>query len=316
MEPNNFLSLDQINDNLIQNIFLKSLKLNVSKISHVEKGEANLVFKITTSSANFYLRISKMQDIDFLGESWAMERAASKGVPVAKILVLDNLEFENGKFQYSIQTEVLGKPLEEIFNEFESGGKIVNEAGKILSSIHSVSVDFCGKIARKDEERFTNYHDLLNQKFIKRPGAIEFIVGEIADKDYQDVELIKTIFDQEAQLFKGDKNVLSHKDFGPEHIFVYKDQVSGIIDWGECGGFTAIHDFAWWNYYFSQKYPIEELKKQYLNQNLFDQYFEKKLKLVELNIALDSIWWYDYISNKESLTYNVSKLQELIEFFR
>ena len=310
------LSPESISQDIIEKLSFKHLGQKPYQIERIIKGETNLVFKLSCESSNFFLRIAKTNDVDFTGEVLAMDKATVHGVLVAEVVAVDFFNFEKGNFQYTIQAEIAGLTLETFYNTNELNLEYVTEAGRTLSLIHKVPMDFCGKVARKDSERFTNYYDLLMKKFVDRPEVMKLVIGEIAGKNKQEVEFVKTIFDEFSSLFAEDKNILSHKDFGPEHIFINEGSISGIIDWGECGGFTPIHDFAWWEYFFAEKYPLHTLKEGYQNKALFDHNFETKLKLVELNYAFDFIWWYDHVGNKEEVEINVKKLNDLISYFQ
>ncbi|MCL5970000.1 MAG: phosphotransferase, partial [Patescibacteria group bacterium] len=109
---------------------------------------------------------------------------------------------------------------------------------------------------------------------------------------------------------------LNHNDFGPKHIMVNKNQITGILDWGEVSGHSPINDFAKWDYWFGEELPIELLKQGYLDKKLFNEDFEWMLNWIKLNNGLGVLWWYYQQKYKKAVEKAKNKLIKELKYYK
>lgn len=108
---------------------------------------------------------------------------------------------------------------------------------------------------------------------------------------------------------------LNHNDFGPKHIMVKENNISGILDWGDVEGHSPINDFAKWDYWFGEEPPLDWLKEGYQDKSIFNDNFEWMLHWIRLNNGLGVLWWYHKQKYPKAIEKAKNKLLKDLEFY-
>ncbi len=190
--------------------------------------------------------------------------------------------------------------------------EIIFKAGEILSKIHSIKTNGFGELDGSGNGLFTNFSDLMQEHI----GQEEDFLSIAKEIDFNLVAM-KKVFRilKEKKLFMSTKSVLNHNDFGPKHIMVKNDKITGILDFGEVSGHSPINDFAKWDYWFSNEIPLDWLKSGYSNKNLFDSHFDEILHWIKLNNGLSVLWWYYTQNYSEAVEKAKQKLYDDLAFY-
>src|SRR3989338_1687701 len=149
-------------DEAISNIIQEGTKKEIKEKKRIIAGE---VYDITlTDDTHVILRISKHK-ADFLQEKWAIEKVEKLGVPVPKIILIKNFDKE-GKTA-CLMEKIEGEPLERGNINFDNldeelRRKLINQAGEILSKIHSVKTRGFGWIIGDGKPQVKTSDDLID----------------------------------------------------------------------------------------------------------------------------------------------------------
>jgi len=270
-------------------------KIVINK-NRVIAGEANEVYDIELSDkSHVIVRISRAEKQEFEQERWAIEKCREIGVPVPEILSLQHINFENKPLHICIQEKLVGEPLErgEIdFHSFseERQRQIIFQAGEILSKIHSIKTEGFGTLNGSGKGSYATFSDLMREHvnheedFLSMAKEMNFDLGAM--------KKIFRILKEKSNSLPIIESVLNHNDFGPKHIMLKDDIISGILDFGEVNGHSPVNDFAKWDYWFSDEIPLDWLKSGYSNKTLFADNFDEILHWIRLNNGLGVLWWY------------------------
>lgn len=305
-------------DEVIFDVIKNGLNKELVSKTRIVAGEANEVYLAQLSDdSEVIVRISRKEKTEFDKENWAIEKCREIGVPAPKILLTKTLDFEDKHLHFCIQEKLDGEPLERgniNFHSFseERKKKIIFQAGEILSKIHSIKTDGFGELDKNGKGEFQTFSDLMREhvnhekEFLTMAKEINF--------DENAMQKIFRILKEKAGTLNFEPS-LSHNDFGPKHIMIQNDTVSGILDFGEVCGHSPINDFAKWDYWFSDEIPLEWLKDGYTNKDLFSKDFDNILHWIRLNNGLGVLWWYHNQKYPEAIEKAKQKLCNDLAFY-
>ncbi len=281
-------------------------------------GEANEVYDVTTTSGEAVIvRVSHEEYEAFGKEKWAIEQCQKVGVPVPKVLLVEDVRTD-GKFRsICILEKLKGEPLMERVRDDsidkQNRDTILKETGKLLSKIHSVKTKKFGWL----DENGCGHQDSWTEFILKRTKDTKRY-KEVAAK----INLDPSLIDRAAEILTQHQDVYSqveprllHGDLGFEHIFVDGSNITGIIDWGNAASGDPIHDFAWWNFFHKDDETGLLLMEGYENKDLFKSEFALKLNLYKLYLSLDFLDYYDQGDYKPGLEITRGNLLRGIGYF-
>lgn len=283
-------------------------------------GEVNEVYEITLSdSSKVILRISPNGSPDFKQEEWAMKKAEELGVPVPKILLIKYLTMRNKEYGFCLMKKINGELLERgkiDFNKLsrDQQQRYLNQAGEILSKIHSIPMIGFGRIVGKGKSRYKNTSQLFANWLDKRD-----LYEKTAREAVLDLSIVKTAFklgeDFKEKLLQIQPH-LNHGDYFPKHLMVKGGKIIGILDWADIRSDSSVYDFANWDFWVGKHFPTKWLKEGYTNKSLFDDDFEAILHFVKITIGLEVFEWYHKQKYKERVEKTKAKLAQDINYFK
>lgn len=307
-------------DEIIQEIVKEGTGKQLASKQRVIAGEANEVYNITLSdNKNVILRISKSAYPNFLQEKWAIEKVEKLGVPTPKILLIKHFTVDGKEKSACLMDKVDGEPLERGKINFDKldlrlRKNLINQAGEILSKIHSIETQGFGWIIGEGKAEYKTSNDLIDGLLNKHELFEKMAAKEDLDKHI----VIKTL--GIIKNFKGSyskiKPHLNHGDYSHKHFMVKDNKITAILDWGGVRSDTPIYDFAWWDYWFGEYIPTEWLKEGYSNKELFDNNFDNFLHLLRLFRGLETLNWYHQEKYKPAVEKAKIKLLKDLEYFK
>lgn len=230
--------------------------------------DSEVYFVNTPDGKRYIVKIKREGRISYAQEAWAMEQARSQGVPVADVLLLDSMEIDGQPTDVMVQSVVAGGPLQARRGEIsqEQFADVLREAGKLLRKIHQTPVS--GAYRRNDDGTwsFPDWKALMRSMIDGRREEMELsIQGGIPREHVEDILARSERVDERVTSLS---LVLNHGDFMPEHIYVGDDlKITGIIDFGDCKGAVAIHDFAFITL-IGPKIPLAPILEGYGDERL------------------------------------------------
>lgn len=282
-------------------------------------GEANEVYDIEFSDySHVIVRISRGEKLEFEQEKWAIEKCAEIGILVPEILLIKHTIFDNKPLHICIQKKLEGEPLERgaiNFYSFPEDRKkrIMLQAGEILSKIHSIKTQGFGELNKDGEGSYKTFDKLMRECVNEEKELM--LVAKQVNFDVNAMRKILDILREKANLTSNIEPILNHNDFGPKHIMIKNETISGILDFGEVCGHSPVNDFAKWDYWFGDVAPIEWLKKGYLNKALFKDDFEEILHWIRLSNGLWVLSWYHKQKYLRAVEKAKEKLYKDLEFY-
>ncbi|MCX6705527.1 MAG: phosphotransferase, partial [Candidatus Woesebacteria bacterium] len=120
---------------------------------------------------------------------------------------------------------------------------------------------------------------------------------------------------ENKEMFKIDEAYLLHGDFGPKHLLIVDNHVTGILDFEGAKGGDPIRDLAWLNFFYGDSFSIDWLKVGYKNKDIFDENFDLKMKLYRLHLGLDLLEYYESEKNKSGMIHTRERFIKELENF-
>ena len=298
---------------LIEDIVSQNLGQKVLKLNRIIAGEANEVYNIQTENNNHIIRIDHRESNVFEKEKWAKDLATDLGVPTPKVLKIGFLINNCKSYQYSLEEFVAGNIHSIYQTERETLEAIFEQAGAILSKIHNIQLSGFGDLNQDYQGKYATMIDKIKVSKLNQKSDYK----AIAIARNLDWELINQLFvelEKNLGVFDREPSVLIHRDFNHKHFIVDdKLQIRSIIDWGEVHAGSPIEDFARWELWFGEIFPVEILTRQYHNQKYLTSNFDLKLKLMQLIEALNLIDYYDKIDDTDSFPFVMNKIQKILQ---
>lgn len=266
-------------------------------------GEINEVYSVKTENGNeVIVRISHRDKPRFETEKFALDRAREVGVPTPRVLLIDQ--------NICVEEKLPGEQLNKVFSKGrdEKSKNLVMKAGSFLSKIHSVEVDWFGGIDENGRGTFASW-----EEYILDDTKKEVLFEKISLKHQLDPIHIKKAFEilkSGTYIYSGIKSRLLHGDFSPKHILVKNGEIAGVLDMEDCKGGDIARDFAWWEYFHGENFPIEWLMEGYGSPEVLTPEFRTRINLCRLQIGITLLYWYDHTQNQHGIDYVKEKLVE------
>src|SRR3989344_3706942 len=289
-------------------------------VERITSGEVNEVYDVTLpADQHVIVRISRNKDSEFGREVWAIEQAKDVGVPVPEMLLVTKVTVENSDpLRVCVQNKLAGEPLERGRIDY---GKIepallrsyMRQAGEILSKIHSIPVTGFGSLNEQGRGSVSMFQSLMSRNIEQRDSFEE--IGRRRGMDMNVIDRVFTLLQENVASAQEFQQVLTHGDFGPKHMMVEGNKMTGIIDWGGVSGHSPVHDFAGFILWYPEL-PFDALQEGYADKEIFDNDFEKKLQWIALDNALGALEWYDKNNFEAGIQYLIDKMREILHFSR
>ncbi|GHO49149.1 phosphotransferase family protein [Ktedonospora formicarum] len=272
---------------LIQDFVRRATGSTMAHASRVVLGQDNEVYAVTTTDHHHVIvRISRKTNHRFEAERWALDAARRAGVPTPYVLLIEQATYDETTVMFCIEERVPGTPLDVLLKAARTPNvdKAIHQIGEILGRVHSVSIEGFGYLqpdAKGQQTSFTDIMLMANER--------ETELSTAAAHWHIPTQKITTslkLLDTHRELYTFSMPVLVHGDFGPQHIFVEDDHISGLIDMQDCSGNHPVIDFVNWDAYYRERVPTSTLMASYGNQEIFTDNYEALFHLVLLREAL------------------------------
>lgn len=275
-------------------------------------GEENEVYDITTENGRqVILRISHSSEPRFKEEKWALDSCRNVGVPTPRILLIDQIDNE---MLVCVEEKLPGRPLGEVYQRgtIDSNSKnLVLKAGKILAKIHSIKVEGFGQLDQNGKGKFKTWEDYMlndNNDELRRVVKKTGIDLNYIDKAFE-------ILIKHKVIYQTIEPRLLHSDFSAKHLLIEKNEITGVLDMENCKGGDITRDFAWWDYFNRNRFPVEWLIEGYGDSQVFTPEFKMKMKLSSLQLGIILLYYYEITHNQNGINYTKEKLVEDIGRF-
>jgi Ser/Thr protein kinase RdoA (MazF antagonist) len=209
----------------------------LDQAERIVEGYENEVYRVeTTRGDDVVIRIRRFGGARSLGgaigEARAIERAREAGVPGPEVLLVDMVTIDGEDFPVMVQRAVPGRPLGQTWASLDADQRYAAlvEVGEIIARLGQVPApgDWAARTRAEVEERRAERNLVL---------AAGFTPTEFDE--------MFTALERYVDTFPCPDPVLCHGDLGPSHIYLdAAGRVSGVIDFGDAGSGSLVHDLA------------------------------------------------------------------------
>ncbi|GHO71131.1 hypothetical protein KSC_100230 [Ktedonobacter sp. SOSP1-52] len=289
----------------------------IAQASRVVLGLDNEVYDVTTVNHHqLIVRISRKENHRFEAEHWALNAARLAGVPTPHVLLIEQAEYDDMTVMFCIEEKVPGKPLDVLLKEEITSdvSKAINQIGEILGRLHSVRIDGFGYLQPDTKGQQTSFAEIMlmaNEREAELYEAASLFWNVPAQKIMTSLEVLDT----HRELYEFHTPVLVHGDFGPQHILVEDDHISGVIDMQDCSGNHPVIDFVNWDAYYSKLVPTSKLVASYGNQGVFTESYDTLFHLVLLREALIMLMVNAARQNPHGVQGFITEMERALKYF-
>jgi aminoglycoside phosphotransferase (APT) family kinase protein len=291
---------------IIDEIVRKATGSSPTEKQRIIKGEANEVHAAKIDcDREVIVRINRDSGAEsrFQSERWAMDQAAKADVPVPRVLLVQSRELEGKPMGISVEERLPGVPLDEFAKHAsrEELAEILERAGTLLSRIHSVRTKGFGEIDEQGRGEHVSIAGIFSEENLSE--RVLLAAAEAASLDLSIVKRARHILDEFVKSYAPVAPHLLHGDFAPKHLLIKEGKITGIIDFENARGGDPVQEFANWQFFFENRYPIESLKEGYSDKSVFGGDFERRFLLWRLLIGLSSLSYYVAEGNQSGINH-------------
>ena len=304
----------QTPEELVEAVVKKATGSNATQKDRIIAGEVNEVYGVTTEDKqDVIVRISRQGKNNFEAEEKVIRLARMAGVPAPKVLLIEQASSGSENLTFCVEEKIEGEPLLSLMDSMDKDTlkSIASEAGEVLSKIHEIVVD---KYGPQDGSRFFetwgDYIFNIEKRRLEITASAKLMGIESG--------LINNAFRllwENKEMFQVDEAHLLHGDFGPKHLLIVDNHITGILDFEGAKGGDPIRDMAWLNFFYGDSFSIEWLKDGYKNKDIFDENFDLKMKLYRLHLGLDLLEYYGSEKNKSGMIHTRERFIKELENF-
>ncbi len=281
------------------------------------KGEANEVHSVNTEDGQrVIIRISHGDEPAFEREQWAIERSVEAGVLAPYVLLVDQAYDGEKSLALSVETQLRGIPMNELDDLLNPENKdllddLLRQAGQVLSAINSVKVAGFGELDKEGKGIYATVQEALLNEYVAGSELFEILdkVGLDPAVSTKALDILK----KGASTYPPIQPRLTHNDFGPKHLLIDNNKISGVIDFENADGGDPVKEFARWKFYFDDKYPLDTLMQGYSDKGIFSEDFEQRLQLWMIHWSLAGLHYYYKEKNTIGIKLAKRKLLECVD---
>jgi hypothetical protein len=306
---------------IIDGVVEEATGSKTKKKERIIAGEINEIYNIVLENEeNVIVKITKGGDMaQYEREDWAFKACKNiGGIPIPELLFVKNVVGESQTLSLCVQRKLLGSTLKGGKIDFGKYNKnrqkrIIYKAGEILSKIHTIKTKGFGYLNANGIGSYSTYSQLMSE-YVKDFDKYLSLSTDIGMPKKSMQKIFSILIEKEHTAPKLSP-ILSHNDYTLNHIMVNsKDEITGIIDWGEAEGHSPVNDFAKWSFWV-EEIPIEWLQEGYSNKRIFDREYEDMLHWSRLSIGIGALSWYYVRKYRAGIKEVTQKLLRDLEYY-
>lgn len=241
-------------------------------------GMSNETYFASAGADDLVVRVARTSEPHFEQERWAIARARERGVPAPEVLLVAHERTAAALLSICVQRRLTGVPLGTVARRRGRADlvleRLLREAGRILASIHTISVEGFGPLDGSGHGTLATW------------GA--FLVGRLdgtSGPGVPEVERACALLDDHRAFVDSVSAHLLHFDYEPAHLLVDEatTQISGVVDFEDCKGGDPAYEFAQWDVIHDAYAPVAALTAGYLELVAETADFERRRLLSELH---------------------------------
>lgn len=221
-----------MNKSEAKKIIESELKISVKKIFDNSRGYDHKVYIAESDKKDVVIRIPINEKNKLFAQAWAFKEWFKLGIPVPKILVMNN--------KYLIEERVYGTDMDETDLNSNQRKSIYSELGKYAKKMHSIKTKKFGYIVKEFEGETNSWHDWIYDDFSSNLNELQ--KANIVDKNL--LNKSKEFIDKQKGFLNNVEPRLLHGDLTPKNLIIKNGKLSGIIDASDSISGDPYYDIA------------------------------------------------------------------------
>lgn len=262
--------------------------VNIRRVVH---GEVNEVYDVALDGApSLVVRISHGGAEALEREAWVLGECAARGIRAPRAHGLRRLEVEGESLTAMVMDKVHGDRLCDVDLDEAEVRRVLGEVGAWLTELHSIPVQGFGYLDGRGVGKLATMDNWVTEFASTTPAFEEAgrAVGVAATTIRRWVrEIVESL-----RAAPPPRVTLIHNDLLAKHVMVHDGNLSGIIDFGEIAAEPAVSDFAKWDFYEGERFPVEWIQDGYGDASLFQPPNNRTYRALWLGTGLWLLRWY------------------------
>ena len=231
------------------------------------------------------------------------------------MLLVEQAAYNDIAVMFCIEEKVPGKALDMLLKEGVTSdvSKAIDQIGEVLGKLHSVRIEGFGYLQPDGTGQQTSFAEIMLMANERQTELYE--AASLWNVPAQKIKASLELLNTHRELYEFSMPVLVHGDFGPQHIFVKGDHISGVIDMQDCSGNHPVFDFVSWDAYWSQLVPTSKLLASYRNPHVCTESYETLFHLVLLRESLIMLMVHAARKNPYGVQGFLTRMQRALRYF-
>ena len=262
----------------------------VLDISRIVAGEQNEVYDITLERApSLIMRISHGAPESHDREVWVIGQCAARGIRSPRVHVHRLVEVGSERRSVIVMEKLPGERLCDVNPDELDVRRVLGEVGAWLTELHSIPVQGFGYLDGYGVGKLATMDDWL-AGMTTEAHAFE----EAGRSVGLEVATIRGWLREIVDSFRATppRVTLIHNDLLANHVLVHDGHLSGIIDFGEVAAEPTASDFAKWDFFEGERFPVEWIQAGYGDPSLLEAPNDRTYRALRLANGLWRLRWY------------------------
>lgn len=301
----------------------------IKRMDTIATGVNNRVFQLvlddgTPRGKSVILRMSTQKERKkFTSERWASEQAATQGVPVAKVVKLDEEDKVIPGWSLVVSERLPGSPLVQSYTRPDSvvSDAMLSQMGRALRKINSVEIIKGYGYLNENGEGYSPTWE----SFVMKPFDLSYFSGLVQKGLIRESDITMAIhlaYASRASFANAPRRLL-HGDYSLGNILQNKGTISGVLDWENAKSGDPLWDLAYMMVYHRRPIGGERGLKQFLigygrPELLSQREARAKFSAYKLSNILYALKWQGERANTDIASVNFlgQRLSETLEEVR
>jgi aminoglycoside phosphotransferase (APT) family kinase protein len=306
--PPSYLRVLAHNQAEAQALLERAMNAHVEAIERAPQAASHAVyFAKMTDGRNVVIRIAVRADHNFQQELWIHEQCDARGVPVPRIL--DSRDSP----AYLIMERIPGISAYSASLNEEQRRIVLEELGRYLSIIHSISVAGFGPLERRLGSFVGRYDSLWDYVYQDVEHRLSRLPDHVLPEP--DAQSVRELVLESRQALNAPGGVVVHGDYRFKNVVLSEidlPQVSGIVDFENLVSGDPAMDLSWLSYSDAQgtKDDAAILRGYGLNSSQDDNAFRLRMRIYTIRHALGHLWWEWQLNEKDDMVAVLTRLRD------
>jgi aminoglycoside phosphotransferase (APT) family kinase protein len=283
----------------------------VSRVERDRLGASNATYFVILDNADEYVvRVAPPNTHDRVAqELWAMRQCQARGIPVPEVIVAAHAQSECPR-PWMIMRRLPGSPAFPAPRSRAARDAILEQLGQYLARIHTISLPGWGQLEGRDSAiagRASSLWEAIQDALAERVAALptEVLSPHRAEEIRRALKGSKAVFALPSAC-------LVHGDFQFKNVLVGDTRVTGIVDFENLTAGDPVMDFTPIYFWSRQRESdLSAMQRGYGQSPIFDARFSQKLRVYEMLLVLEILWWKVKFARAADITALLARLRTL-----